>query len=66
MSKIKKVGILLTSTALSLSMFSSIASASTTVNGQPEKVRIQVASSDIVITKEELIKKFRELFPEPV
>ncbi|MCG7345190.1 S-layer homology domain-containing protein [Sporosarcina sp. ACRSL] len=63
MSRYKKAGLLFTSSILSLSMFSSIASASTMVNGQPEKVRIQVASTDIVVTKEELIKKFREMFP---
>ena len=61
--KLKKIGIILASSALSFGMFSSIASASTTVNGQPEKVQIQVASTETVFTKNDLIKKFRELFP---
>lgn len=54
---------ILSSSILSLGMFSSIADASTTENGQPEKVRIQVASTDVVISKDELIKKFKEVFP---
>ena len=52
-----------TSTALSVSMFSSIASASTTVNEPQEKIQIQVASTDTVVTKKALIKKLREYFP---
>ncbi|MFS0687840.1 PepSY1/2 domain-containing protein [Sporosarcina sp. 179-K 8C2 HS] len=63
MARFKKVGMILTSSVLSLGMFSSLADASTAVNGQPEKVRIQVAATDIVVTKEELIKTFREMFP---
>ena len=63
MEKFKKLGMIVTSSVLSFGMFSSIADASTTVNGQPEKVRIQVAATDTVVTKEELIKKFREMFP---
>ena len=63
MAKLKKVGMILTSSVLSFGMFSSITNASTTVDGQPEKVRIQVASTEIVFTKEELIKKFRKMFP---
>lgn len=44
-------------------MLSSVASASSPVNEQPEKVQIQVASTEITVTKSDLIKKFRELFP---
>ncbi len=60
---LKKIGIVLSSSALSFGMFASVASASTTVNGQPEKVQIQVASTETVFTKEDLIKRFNELFP---
>ncbi|MCG7345189.1 S-layer homology domain-containing protein [Sporosarcina sp. ACRSL] len=63
MAKVKKLGMIVTSSVLSFSMFSSIANATTSDNGQPEKVRIQVAATDTVITKEELIKKFRKMFP---
>lgn len=64
MSNLKKIGIVLSSSALSFGMFSSIASASTTVNGQPEKVQIQIASTETVFTKSDLIKRFNELFPK--
>lgn len=63
MADFKKVGILLGSSVLSLGMFSSVATATSTVNVQPERVQIQVASTDITVTKNDLIKKFRELFP---
>ncbi|MFJ7933508.1 S-layer homology domain-containing protein [Sporosarcina sp. NPDC096371] len=59
----KKAGILLSSSVLSFGMFSTIANASNTVNEQPEKVQIQVASTEIGVTKNDLIKKFRKLFP---
>jgi hypothetical protein len=62
LAKFKKVGMILTSSVLSFGMFSSIVNASITENGQPEKVRIQVASTDVIISKDELIKKFREIF----
>lgn len=64
MVNFKKVGMMLTSSVLSFGMFSTIADASTTGNGQPEKVRIQVASADVVISKDELIEKFRKMFPK--
>lgn len=64
MDRFKKVGILLGSSVLSLGMFSSVAGASTPVDGQPERIQIQVASTDTVFKKEDLIKKFRELFPK--
>lgn len=63
LASIKKLGIVLTSSVLSLGMFTSMANASTTVNGQTEKVRIEVAAANSIITKEELIKKFRKMFP---
>lgn len=45
-------------------MFASVASASTSVNGQPEKVQIKVASTETVVSKNDLIKKFHEFFPK--
>lgn len=64
MYNLKKFGILLTSSALSLGMFSSMADASTSVNGQPEKVQIQVAATEKVFSKNDLIKRLHELFPK--
>ncbi|MBO0586376.1 YcdB/YcdC domain-containing protein [Sporosarcina sp. E16_8] len=61
---LKKIGIVLSSSALSFGMYASVTSASITENGQPEKVQIQVASTDTVFSKNELIKKFREAFPK--
>ncbi|WP_153731496.1 YcdB/YcdC domain-containing protein [Sporosarcina obsidiansis] len=63
MVTIKKVSAIVASSVLSMGMFSSITDASTIMNGQPEKVRIQLASTETVFTKDELIKKFRQLFP---
>lgn len=42
-------------------MFSSMASAASSVNEQP--IQIQIAATDTVFTKNDLIKKFHELFP---
>ena len=60
---LKKIGIVLSSSALSFGMFASVAGASTTVSGQPGKVQIQVASTETVFTKDDLIKRFNEFFP---
>ncbi|WP_313894521.1 YcdB/YcdC domain-containing protein [Psychrobacillus sp.] len=60
----KKIGVVLTSSALSLGMFSSMANASTTMNIQPEKVQIQVSSTEKSFTKNDLIKKLQNLFPK--
>ena len=62
--KLKTIGITLVSSALSLGILSTSVSASTLANGQPEKVQIQVAATETVFTKNDLIKKFRELFPK--
>ncbi|WP_391117642.1 YcdB/YcdC domain-containing protein [Psychrobacillus sp. L3] len=64
MVNFKKIGIVLTSSALSLGMFSSMANASTTMNMQPEKVQIQVAATEKDFSKNDLIKKLHELFPK--
>ena len=58
---LKKIGIVLTSSILSFGMFSSITNASTTVIRQPEKVQIQIALTETVFTKNDLIKKFHSV-----
>lgn len=64
MEKLKKFGIVLASSALSFGVFSTSASASTNLEGQQERIQIQVASTENVFTKNDLIKKFHELFPK--
>ncbi len=64
MVKLNKLGIILTSSALTVGLFSTTASAATTGLGQPDKPLVQVASSEVVYTKEDLIKKFRSYFPK--
>lgn len=64
MDNFKKVGIVLSSSVLSLGMFAAVAGASTPGIEQPERVQIQVASTEITVTKDDLIKRFRELFPD--
>ncbi|MFJ7973257.1 YcdB/YcdC domain-containing protein [Psychrobacillus sp. NPDC096389] len=64
MAKLKKFGIVLASSALSFGVFSTSASASPNVEGQQERIQIQVASTETVFTKNDLIKKFHELFPK--
>ncbi|WP_301109364.1 hypothetical protein [Sporosarcina sp.] len=59
----RKIGAVVASAVLSIGMFSSITSASTIGNGQPEKTRIQLAAAENLYTKEDLIKKFRKAFP---
>ncbi|MET3659501.1 YcdB/YcdC domain-containing protein [Sporosarcina psychrophila] len=62
--KFKKIGVILSSSALTFGMFASVANASTTTIGQPAKVQIQVASTETVFSKNDLIKRFRTLFPD--
>ena len=63
MVSFKKAGVLFTTTALSLSLFSATAAASTPMNEPFSKVQIQVANTETTVTKEQLIKKFNKLFP---
>ncbi|MFJ7952880.1 YcdB/YcdC domain-containing protein [Lysinibacillus sp. NPDC096418] len=63
MVKFKKLGIVLTSTAFSIGVLSPVAQASVPVNEASEKIEIQVAATDTKVSKNELIKKFRTLFP---
>ncbi|TKI44797.1 YcdB/YcdC domain-containing protein [Lysinibacillus tabacifolii] len=64
MGKFKKLGIILTSTAFSVGVLSPMAQASANVKDAPERIEIQVASTETKVTKSTLIKKLRELFPE--
>ncbi|MER2237078.1 MAG: hypothetical protein ABS892_03305, partial [Psychrobacillus sp.] len=59
----KKMGIILTASALSLGMLSATANASYTTGTQPYNVVSQVAATDVLVSKEELLKKFKASFP---
>ena len=59
----KHVGMILGASALTFGLFSVNVNATTTLNEQP-LVQIQAASTDNIFTKEDLIKKFRTLFPK--
>lgn len=62
--KLRKIGVILTSTALSFTLFSSVTSGQTFDNGQPERLQIQVASTATeLVSKSQLIKKLKQLFP---
>lgn len=60
--KIKKVGLLSLSAALSLSVFTNTAAANVH-NDTEQKQVITIANVDSEMTKEELIKQFKKLFP---
>ncbi|WP_342568261.1 YcdB/YcdC domain-containing protein [Psychrobacillus sp. FSL K6-4046] len=57
------MGIILTASALSLGMLSATANASNTTGTQPYNVVAQVAATDVLVSKEELLKKFKASFP---
>ena len=59
----KKASALLSATALSVSLFTPMASASTLGSERIEALPIQVAQTDKMLSKNDLIKRFRELFP---
>ena len=59
----KKASALLSATALSVSLFTPMASASTLGSERTETLPIQVAQTDKMLSKNDLIKRFRELFP---
>lgn len=63
MGKFKKLGVLLTSTAFSFGVLSPVAQASVPANESSTKIEIQVAETETKVTKNELIKKIRTLFP---
>ena len=59
----KKAGVLFSATALSVGLLAPIASASTIGNERMETLPIQVAQTNTTVTKSDLMKRFRELFP---
>ena len=63
MVKFRKAGTLLSATALSVGLFVPMASASTLGNERTEVLPIQVAQTNTTVTKSDLMKRFRELFP---
>jgi len=60
---IKKLGVITLSTGLSIGILTPYVSATSLENEQPNNVQIQVSQVESVITKGELIKKFKEFFP---
>lgn len=62
MREMKKMGVLLAASALSFGLFSSVTSANT-LNPNEEKVQIRIASTEMTVTKSELVKKFKAFFP---
>ncbi|WP_274307081.1 YcdB/YcdC domain-containing protein [Solibacillus daqui] len=63
MVTIKKAGVLLSATALSVGLLAPMASASTLGIERMETLPIQVAQTNTSVTKNDLMKRFRELFP---
>ena len=59
----KKASVLLSATALSVGLLAPMASASTLGNERMESLPIQVAQTNATVTKADLMKRFRELFP---
>ncbi|MEK3765514.1 MULTISPECIES: S-layer homology domain-containing protein [unclassified Solibacillus] len=59
----KKAGAMLSATALSVGLLAPMASASTLGNERMDTLPIQVAQMNTTVTKEDLMKRFRELFP---
>ncbi|MEY9979355.1 YcdB/YcdC domain-containing protein [Lysinibacillus sp. RC79] len=64
MVKFKKLGIILTSTAFSVSVLSPMAQASANVKEPQERVAIQVSSTETKVTKSMLIKQLNTIFPD--
>ena len=60
----KKASVLLSATALSFGLIAPMASASTVGNERVMTLPIQVAQVNATVTKEDLIKRYRELFPK--
>jgi len=63
LKKMKKFAILFTSTALTLGITSSIGHAQSPMEGQNDRVAIEVNNSNKVLSKTAFIKKLKELFP---
>lgn len=59
----KKAGVLFTSAALGFTVFASAASAQSTLIEQQKPMQVHITSTESSVTKEDLIKKFKEIFP---
>ncbi|MEK4229246.1 PepSY1/2 domain-containing protein [Solibacillus sp. FSL H8-0538] len=59
---IKNTGVLLAASALSFGLFATVTNAST-LQEQEERVQIKIATTETVVSKSELIKKFKAVFP---
>lgn len=62
LEKINKIGFSITAAVMSFGMMSA-ASADTNIVEQPKQIEIQVASTENNVTKNDLIKKLNEVFP---
>jgi hypothetical protein len=63
MGTFKKAGVLFSATALTVGLLAPMAGASTLGNERMETLPIQVAQTKATVTKNDLMKRFRELFP---
>lgn len=64
LKKLKKLGIITLSTGLSIGILAPRASAASFGNENLNTARIQIAQTEKVVSKSELIKKFKEFFPQ--
>ncbi|MEC2075358.1 YcdB/YcdC domain-containing protein [Metabacillus fastidiosus] len=63
MKKLQKLGILTLSTGLSIGLLAPEASAASLLNEQQDNTQIRIIQEEEVVTKKDLIKKFKEFFP---
>ena len=64
MKSFRKLGLLTLTTGLSIGIFAPGAGAASLGNEQLSEAQIQLSLAEAVVSKSELIKKFRELFPQ--
>ncbi|KAB2334457.1 hypothetical protein F7731_14680 [Cytobacillus depressus] len=64
MKNLRKLGILTLTTGLSIGILAPEVSATSLGNDQNNNVQIQISQVDSVVTKSQLIKKFKEFFPK--
>ncbi|MBY0121986.1 YcdB/YcdC domain-containing protein [Bacillus sp. S/N-304-OC-R1] len=63
MKNLRKLGILTLSTGLTMGILAPGVNAESLVHGERNQVKIQIAQAEKVVTKSELIKKFKQFFP---
>ncbi|MFO1445345.1 S-layer homology domain-containing protein [Bacillus sp. Bva_UNVM-123] len=64
MRNLRNLGILTLSTSLSIGIFAPGVDATSVVNESNKNVQIQIAQSEKLVSKSELIKKFKAFFPQ--